>query len=970
MKRTSRLRWSAAAIFATGTALAGAVSVQAAKPATRPAADGQKETATRFSLNGDWMFALARTPADAARLSSFSTPGFDTSAFQRMPVPSNWVMQGVEAPTYGKFKEQASEGFYLRRFVLPTGFDGKRMVLRFGGVWSSAEVWLNGTLLGRNDSGFTEFAYDATPSLKAGENVLAVRVRQTHPDYLLDTNDDWSLPGIYRDVWIDAMPAERWIDRVEVRTTFDDHYRDADLSVRLMVQDKTPTKEDGNLDIKGPPYDVRLTLLGADGKEVAGRTLTQIGHPRTARDHGITLRVPTPQHWTAETPHLYTLKVDLIEKGVVSQSRTVRVGFRDISTAGGVLRINGQTVKLRGVNRHDEDPDLGRATTSVQWRRDLELMKAANINYIRLAHYPPAQGFLDLCDEMGMYVSDEVPMGYGGDGLADPEKAAGVMLRSYATVERDINHPSIIIWSIGNEDPLTALHLASIRTVKGLDPTRPVLMPWRFESALPPEIDILAPHYLKAKDNDAVGAAATRPVVTTEFTHAFGTEGFGGLEERWQALIRHPSGAGGAIWMWADQGIRVSRRTPEGGTASKLEVPAEAFDGIVDSDRKPTRDYWETKAVYAPIRLPVEQVAFTPGQSRIKLPVRNDFDFTDLGSIGVEWTIMENLRKLAEGKTSLAAAPHETALLELPAETLNRPKPAATYYASLTFRDASGAEITTRSVELLPPAGERGINAAPVAPTIDRSAGLTIRSGTQTFRFDPATGQLASVHVGDRLVLEDMKPALWRPYTSTETWVTSWGDMKNAPDLNRATPKLRSWKVTEQDDAVLIEATVDYVLDADNRFDVRYLYRIDAPGKLTLHYSVATAVRAKWIPFVGMSFRRAPDIQRVAWTGLGPFDSFPNENMAGRFGVWSAPLADPIEQTKAARSANLLDATGDRIHIENAGYIDFGGPEAERVRVLSSVRGRTSKSRQPDDPDHILTTNGAEPFAGEFTLSF
>jgi beta-galactosidase len=263
----------------------------------------------------------------------------------------------------------------------------------------------------------------------------------------------------------------------------------------------------------------------------------------------------------------------------------VRVGFREISTAGGVLRVNGQAIKLRGVNRHDEHPDTGRATTPAQWLQDIKLMKAANINYIRLAHYPPSEGFIDLCDELGMYVSNEISMGYGGDQMHNPALAGAALLRSYATVARDINHPSVIIWTVGNEDPLTSLHLAALRTVKGLDPTRPLLMPWRAETWLPPEIHLLSPHYFTASKYDELASRADRPIVTTEFSHAFGNDGFGGLQERWQALTQHPSGAGGAIWLWADQGLKIARRGPDGTSSSSLEVVDGGFDGITDSYR-------------------------------------------------------------------------------------------------------------------------------------------------------------------------------------------------------------------------------------------------------------------------------------------------------------------------------------------------------------------------------------------------
>jgi beta-galactosidase len=301
------------------------------------------------------------------------------------------------------------------------------------------------------------------------------------------------------------------------------------------------------------------------------------------------MHLRSPLHWTAETPNLYTLHVDLVEDGQVSHTRTRTIGFRQISTAGGIFRVNGQAIKLRGVDRHDEYPDVGRATTPANWRQDITLMKAANINFIRTSHYPPAEGFLDLCDQMGMYVVDEAPM---GRDMNNPSYASAAMLRAYETVSRDINHPSVIIWSVGNEDPLTSLHLAAIRTVKGLDPTRPVLMPGSGDEWLPPEIDILAPHYYKAAHYDELAGRSTRPIVTTEYTHAYGTDGFGGLEDRWKALTKHPAGAGGAIWMWADQGLQVTRDIPGGGKTSVLELNPDGIDGIVGSYREPQRDYW------------------------------------------------------------------------------------------------------------------------------------------------------------------------------------------------------------------------------------------------------------------------------------------------------------------------------------------------------------------------------------------
>ena len=519
----------------------------------------------RINLSGTWQFAFAANQKEADRLERFYTSDFAKSKFKLTPVPSNWALLGYEEPVYRGFKDnQAGEGFYVREFTIPQDWKDKRILLHFGGVWSSAEVWLNGNELGRHDCGYTSFAFDVTNKLKVDEpNKLAVRVRQITREYKFDVCDDWTWGGIYRDVTLEAMPAKRWIDDVVVQTTFDHLFQDANLDIRVMISDKHKNTLPGNYPSPGEPYKLCFTLTDKEGKEVAQRQMAIPAHVSTDREICLSLPVEAPHQWTAETPYLYSLKVELLEKEAVTHTRMERVGFRQISTDGGVFRINGQAVKLRGVNRHDEHPDVGRATTRKQWLEDLTLMKAANINYLRLSHYTPAEGFIELCDSMGMYVGNEVTLGGAGDLMYDPSFSGAVLQRSYETIVRDINKPSIIYWSIGNEDPLTSLHMVSVKLVKALDPTRPVLLPWRPEEWLPKEVDILAPHYWNPQEYDRLAGHSGRPVISTEYTHAYGNDAFGGLEARWKALTKHPAGAGAAVWMWADQGVKTPVRKQE-----------------------------------------------------------------------------------------------------------------------------------------------------------------------------------------------------------------------------------------------------------------------------------------------------------------------------------------------------------------------------------------------------------------------
>jgi len=929
------------------------------------AAESEK---TSLSLNGEWRFAYAGNEAEAEALSGFYDPQYTSSAFKPTPVPSNWAVLGYEEPAYKKLKADAGEGFYLRSFTPPADWKDNRVLLHFDGVWSSAEVWLNGKLLGRYDSGFTRFSFDITRYLKAGkENVLAVRVRQLTREYEFDTNDDWTLGGIYRDVTLEAMPKNRWMDPLRLQTTFDNDFRDGELNVRVMVGDTNKRLVPGNYVGPGEPYDLRFTLLDAAGKTVQSRTVPVPAHYGTGRETQVALKVADVLRWTAETPDLYTLRVDLLEKGSVTQTRSERVGFREISTKGGVFRVNGQAVKLRGVNRHEEHPDVGRATTRAQWIEDIRLMKAANINFIRLAHYPPAKGFLELCDEMGMYVGDEIAMGYGGALLYDPSYVSAIMVRTHDTVERDINHPSVIFWAVGNEDPLTSLHMSSIRTAKGLDPTRPVLLPWRADLWLPPEVDILAPHYLTAQDNDELAAVSTRPIITTEYSHAYGNDGMGGLDDRWKALVKHPTGAGGAIWMWADQGLKYPIRQPDGSTKTELKLTQDGWDGIVDSYRHPTRDYWEARAVYAPVYPAISQATFVPGQASVRIPIQNDYDFTDLKAVKIDWVIMADETPLASGVADLSGKPHAATPYELPLEAVRRLTPDKTYYVWFTVKNAAGEEISRRTVELvnqthqtLPPryAGK---------PVVQTGSGVTVTVGRVSYRFDPQTAQVTEVSVEGKKLLTDLRPTIWRKLNDSETIQLKKGEAEG-PDLNAYTVSALKWQVHEAGDVVTIEASADYRVDAHNRFGVVYNYTIGPDGALGVKYEVTPEIQAAWVPHIGMQATTDTRLTQLRWLGLGPYDANPNMQVAPILGAWSGLKgSEAVVGTKAIRWVELSGAEAS-LRILSDGYLRTQAQAPDQVQILSHLVGKGSKDRQPEDPHIQLNTDKGQTYVGAFTL--
>lgn len=930
----------------------------------------------QVSLNGTWDFTLAKTGEEALRLENFHAPEFTNNDFKPIPVPSNWAVLGYEEPVYRGFKENtASEGFYLHTFTVPKDWNEKRVLLHFGGVWSSAEVWLNGQYLGRHDSGYTSFSFNATGKLKTDSiNRLAVRVRQVTREYKFDVFDDWTLGGIYRDVTLEAMPAKRWIDNVVAQTTFDNYFKDADLKVRVMVSDKHKNTLPGNYPSPGEPYNLRFTLSDKEGQEVARQQITIPAHTSTDRETDFTLRILSPLHWTAETPNLYNLRIDLLEKGQVAHTRTERIGFRQISTTGGVFRINGQAVKLRGVNRHDEHPDVGRATTRAHWLQDITLMKAANINYIRLSHYTPAKGFIELCDEMGMYVGNEISLGGAGNLMYDPSFSNAVLQRSYETVVRDINSPSVIYWSIGNEDPLTTLHMASVKLVKALDPTRPVLLPWRHEEWLPKEVDILAPHYWKGREYDQLASHSDRPIISTEYTHAYGVDGFGGLEARWKALTKHPAGTGAAIWMWADQGIKtpVAKAKYSEDDISQgdkyLRIDYAGWDGIVDSYRNLTRDYLETKAVYAQVYPAIDKMYFVPGQDSIRIPIQNDFDFTNLNTVKINWSIWEDGQELSSGNSSINGQPHATSALKLPINKLKTIQPGKTYFIRFIFTRADGSEITREAVELCPQAEQivQAVSNGKLIVSKDKES-VIVATNDIRYIFNPRTGQLTSADIQGKQMITDLRPVIWRTLDRSET--SAFGNVRKAVDLNKYTQSVKSWKIEESEGNVVIKTEINYTVDTNNRFTTTYRYTIGADGHLDISYQILTNVAIPWLPIVGMAVQSASELNQLHWLGLGPCDAYPNKQAAPILGLWGGKAGST--ETTGIKATRWIERTGaiGCLRIASIGYMEHNASRPETMYILSGVFARPEKGRKAEESVPQLSTDTGKPFVGEFSIT-
>ena len=642
--------------------------------------------APTVSLDGDWHFRLLAgvpgmlgapdvLPAGEAP-EAFADPGFDDSGWDLLPVPSHWVLQGegrYGAPQYTNVQlpfpqdppyspDVNPTGDHRRTFELPAEWMARdayeAIVLRFDGVESRYRVWVNGTEIGVGTGSRLAQEFDVTEAARAGVNTVAVRVHQWSASTYVEDQDQWWLPGIYRDVTVQARPVGG-LEDVWVRAGFDQRTGEGLLSTELQAADAA--------------YPVRMHVpeLGIDVEWASAAEVASIG-------------IDTVEPWTAERPRLYDATV-VSSDG--AETIELRLGFRTVEVAGDRFLVNGRRVVLHGMNRHDTHPDLGRGFDEDFVRRDLELMKRHNVNAIRTAHYPPHPRLLDLADELGFWVMLECDIEthafhHGGSAFnpgtdewmdnpsEDPAWRATYLDRIERTVERDKNHPSIVMWSLGNESGTGANLAAMADWVHARDPERPV----HYEGDRAGDYtDVYSRMYPSIAEvvsigsdsttllMDASGAQSarqrTKPFLLCEYVHAMGN-GPGGIELYEELVDRYPRLHGGFVWEWRDHGIRT--RTADGvpffgygGDFGETGVHDGHFcmDGMVMSDGTPTPGLAEFAAVTAPIRFAIDVARQTA-----TVTVRNLRHSADAGDLVFPWRIERDGAEVAAGVQGVAGA--------------------------------------------------------------------------------------------------------------------------------------------------------------------------------------------------------------------------------------------------------------------------------------------------------------------------
>ena len=913
------------------------------------------------SLNGQWKYHYSAN--QLSRVADFWSPDFDDSHWGTIPVPANVEIEGHGIPIYVNIRypwtwhgvgatppivpgndPNNTVNSYRREFEVPKEWAGRRVLITFDGVNSFFQLWVNGQFVGMGKDSRTPVEFDLTKFLQPGKNLLAVENFRWSDGSYLEDQDFWRLSGIFRDVYL-WSPAGLHIRDFQVKTTLDDHYENAKLALSVTVTNTTDGA--GECQVEG-------RLIAPNGKDCGAVNLALNSPAHGEYQAMLQTDVANPLKWTAETPNIYKLLLTLKNStGKVLEVIPVNVGFRQVEIKNGDLLVNGQRILIKGVNRHEFDPDRGQAITVESMIRDLKVMKENNINAVRCCHYPNQPAWYDLCDRYGIYLIDEANieshgMGYGDKTLAkNPLFAAAHMNRTVRMVERDKNHPSVIIWSLGNEAGFGPNFEATSDWIHHRDPSRPV----HYEQAgHNPYTDIVCPMYPSPATLARYAATnQTRPFIMCEYEHAMGNSS-GDMWSYWSQIYTQPHLQGGFIWDWVDQGLRQKQgQLPlprfekihpgdktfwaYGGDFGPQDVPSDdnfCCNGLVTPDREPHPGLREVKHVYQNVHCRAVDLAAR------KIEIKNWFDFLNLQEVAVAtWKLTADGKEIQSGKLALPALPpHATAEVTLPLKAF-QPAPGVEYFVELSFQLKHATALLPAGYEVawdqfpLPetaaPAVESAKNFSPLLWQT-HPGGVQVTGDHFTLTIDQTNGLTSWRANGLELIQTPLKPAFWRALTDNDRGrhaQDSQGSWRDA--ASEMVPQ--SLVVTQK--AEHVETTIETLLPKAGNAIWTTTYKVFGNGEILVSAGFKPGqTNLPPLPRLGLQLTLPEQFERITWLGLGPQETYSDRKDA-RFGRHTGTVEEQFYAgyVKPGETGNKADTRWVALtNKKGAGLLAIGAP--------------------------------------------
>lgn len=865
------------------------------------------------SLNGVWKFKYLKNPLEIPE--GFYKIEYNVSHWDNTVVPGNWQLQGhYDPPVFTNIKypfnpnppyvphDYNPTGLYRTSFKISDKWRDKEVYIHFGGVQSAMYLWINGIKVGYHEDGMLPAEFNLSPYLKKGLNNIAIQVLNWSDGSYLEDQDFWRLSGIYRDVFLYAVPKIHIRD-FSVYSELDKDYKDADLTLKFNLMNHESKKVDN---IK-----IRYTLKDAANLPIQSNliSISDLGE-KSEQSISVTKKVYNPLKWSAEIPNLYNVEIELLNyDGSVIQVISHKTGFRKVELKSGHLLINGKAIKIKGVNRHDFDMYTGRFVTRESMLKDVLLMKHNNINAIRTSHYPNNQELYNLCDEYGLYVMDEANVeshGLWAKGyyIGDlPEWKDAIKSRSINMVERDKNHPSIICWSMGNESGWGVNFDSTYKAIKSIDPEK---RPVHYESQNPAyakvlsRYDIISSMYpsleyiIQQFNEDTI-----RPMIICEYAHSMGN-GTGNFKKYWDLFNGYSRMQGGFIWDWVDQGLRLKDKDGKEywEVINKIDG-ANTNDGLINPDRVIQPELYEVKKIfqnYSINNIDVNEGLFT---------ISNNNYFMDFRNVKLIWSLLENGRVVDHGiieNLELTPQTHKPLAIKFNKLLI---KADNEYYFNFSFRTKETQGLIESNYEVASeqiPFDYNKIEKSEVcleesnALKINKDSNLVIIKGENfSVTFDQTVGCITDIdYETEKILQEPIMPSFWRVPTDNDEGggVNSYANIWREAGLDRFTLHPIQFDIIQVSDKEIVVRVKNEVRFKTDKILQRSFYTILANGSIKVDNSFEIGEKLPPLPRIGNLIILSKSFQNIEWYGRGPFENYEDRKESAYIGVYKSKVFD------------------------------------------------------------------------------
>ncbi|GHT41377.1 beta-galactosidase [Bacteroidia bacterium] len=915
------------------------------------------------SLDGTWKFNWHKRPADKPE--GFFKAGYDVSKWDNIKVPGNWELQGFGTPIYSNINyphptnppyidhSDNPVGCYVRDFDIPKAWDGRRVYLHFESGLAAMYIWVNGEKVGYSQVTKSPAEFDITKYIKQGKNTLAIEGYRWSDGSYLEDQDFWRLSGFDRSVYLYSTDQIR-IQDYFAKGDLDNSYKNGLFSVDVTLKNYL------SRDVARHVCTIEVKLLDAAGKTVYAETKNDTHFAKT---------IPSPRLWSNETPYLYTLLLTLKDAaGKTLEVTSSKVGFRKVEIKNAQLLVNGKPILVRGVNIHEHNPSNGHVQDEATMRRDIALMKQHNINAVRTSHYPESTLWYKLCDEYGIFLVDEANieshgLGYGPQNVANfPEWAEAHKDRVVRAVERDKNHPSVIIWSMGNECSNGKVFPEIYKWLKQRDPSRPVQFEQAGEAA---NTDIVCPMYpgIDHMKRYAARTDVTRPFIMCEYAHAMGNSS-GNFQEYFDIIATSPHMQGGFIWDWVDQGIAATDDSGRdywayGGDIGGYQYTHDqnfCANGLITPDRKPHPGLNEVKKVYQDILFHAKDL------SKGIITIENRFLYNDLSNYAFKWELLKNGEKAAEGNLNIAqaAGTKKDATIALPRVVLT--KMAGTeYYLNIyactkqeTEMVPAGHEIAREQFALSANnyfTEKSATGTVEVEKEDDRA--VILKAGEVTIYFNKRNGALDGYAYGkNRLLASGPQPDFWRAPTDND-YGNNYPAIANVWKQAGRNKTLNNFAVSKTEAGIVV--TAEYTLnDVASPYTVRYTVAGDGSVKVNISWKAGKKGLPELSRF-GTQLVLPSEFDNFEYYGRGPWENYSDRNTSSFVGIYKSTVAEQsFDYIRPQENGNHTDVRWLTLTNSDGAGIKITGTQPLSVKVAHNPAedldfGTWKKNTHPSD---------------------